>query len=71
MYTSFEIMAFALVNFYKENTWDIIPYSDIILNDKHKGEDALELEGVKTLVVWKDSKGKPIKAVAQIIKISG
>ena len=29
-----EIMAFALVNFYKQNTWNIIPYSDTILNDK-------------------------------------
>lgn len=40
-------MAFAFVNFYKEDTWDIIPHADIILNEEHKGKDAQELEGLK------------------------
>ena len=64
-------MAFAIVNFYKENMWGIIPYSDVILNDKYNGKDSIELEGLKTFVVWKDAKGKSTKAAAEIIKISG
>ena len=49
-------MAFALVHFYKKNTRDIIPYSDTILNDKQKEKNLIELEGLKTLVMWTEPK---------------
>ena len=66
-------MAFALVHFYQEDMWDIIPYSDIILDDEHEESDAIE--GIKTLVLWREMKGKgkgnSSKVPAEIIKISG
>ena len=66
-------MAFALVNFYQEDMWDVIPYSDIILDAKHEENDTVE--GIKTLVLWRDIKGKGkgkfSKVPAEIIKISG
>lgn len=51
--------------------WDIIPYSDIILDDEHEESDAIE--GIKTLVLWREMKGKgnSSKVPAEIIKISG
>ena len=64
-------MAFALVNFYQEDAWDVIPSSDIFLDEKHKGNDSLV--GIKTLVSWrgvKRSKGKS-QYPAEIIEISG
>ena len=67
-------MAYALVNFYEEDAWDVIPYSDIIFTDKHK-ENEVD-EGTKMLVLWNDmktkSKGcKSKKYPAEIVKISG
>ena len=38
-------MAYALVNFYKEDAWDVIPYSDIVFTDEYKeNEDVLLYE---------------------------
>lgn len=66
-------MAFALVHFYNENTWDVIPYSDVIFEDENMRKHARE--GFKTLVLWKDAKtrgnGKLQKFPAEIIKVSG
>ncbi len=66
-------MAFALVSFYKENTWDVIPYSNIILEDENIEKNAVV--GLKTLVIWRDlkakGKDKEIKVPAEILKISG
>ncbi len=67
-------MAYALVNFYEEDAWDVIPYSDIIFPDKHK-ENKVD-EGTKMLVLWNDmkTKGKASKSKkypAEIVKISG
>ncbi len=67
-------MAFALAHFYQENAWDIIPCSDIVLDDEQKEKEALE--GTRTLVLWRDvkSKGKvnkQFKFPAEIVKISG
>ncbi len=49
-------MAFALVHFYQENAWDIIPISDIVLDDEQKEKEALE--GTRMLVLWRDVKSK-------------
>ena len=63
-------MAFALVHFYKEDTWDVIPYSDIILEDKNVEENTIV--GSRRLVTWRDSKtrgkGKEMKVPAEIWK---
>jgi hypothetical protein len=67
-------MAFALVHFYQEDAWDVIPSSDIILGEKHQENDTVV--GIKTLVSWqgdkgKRSKGKYAEYPAEIIKIAG
>ncbi len=66
-------MAFALMSFYKESTWDAIPYSDIILEDENIEKNAVV--GLKTLVIWRDlkakGKDKETKVPAEILKISG
>jgi hypothetical protein len=68
-------MAHALVNFYEEDAWDVIPYSDIVFTDEHK-ENEID-EGTKMLVLWNDMKtkgkasSKSKKYPAEIVKISG
>lgn len=65
-------MAYALVNFYEEDAWDVIPYSDIVFTDEHK-ETEVE-DGTKMLVLWKDAKSKKAskrKFPAEIVKTSG
>lgn len=72
-------MSFALVKFYEEDTWEVIPVGNIILEERHRGLESLE--GLKTLVIWEDpssSKGKgkartkyAQKVPAEIIKVSG
>ena len=65
-------MAFALVNFYEEDSWDVIPYSDIVFTDQNT--ENVVIEGSKMLVLWKDSKSKKAnkrKFPAEIVKISG
>ncbi len=62
-------MAYALVNFYEEDAWDVIPYSDIVFTDNEVDE------GTKMLVLWNDmkTKGKASKSKkypAEIINIS-
>ena len=63
-------MAYALVNFYEEDAWDVISYSDIIFTDEHK-ENEVE-DGTKMLVLWKDTKSKKAskkKFPVEIVKI--
>lgn len=65
-------MAFALVNFYEEDSWDVIPYLDIDFTDQHKENEVNER--TKMLVLWKDSKSKKAtnrKFPAEIVKILG
>mgnify|MGYP002804371607 CR=1 FL=1 len=65
-------MAFALVNFYAEDSWDVIPYSDIVFT--YQNTEKVVIEGTKMLVLWQDSKSKKAikrKFPAEIIKISG
>ncbi|XP_028418328.1 uncharacterized protein LOC114543623 [Dendronephthya gigantea] len=64
-------MAYALVNFFEENAWDVIPYSDIVFTQEHK-QNEIE-NGTKMLVLWKDTKSKKAtkrKFPAEIVKIS-
>ena len=35
-------MAFALVNFYEEDSWDVIPYSDIVFTDQNTENVVIE-----------------------------
>ena len=35
-------MAYALVNFYEEDAWDVIPYSDIVFTDEYKENEVDE-----------------------------
>lgn len=61
-------MAFALVNFYEENLWDVIAVSNIL----HDGEASIRV-GMKTLVHWpaKVKAQSPTKVPAEISTISG
>ena len=52
-------MAFALVHFYKEDSWDVIPSTDLIIEDKNMQKEALV--GLKTLVIWRDIKASFLK----------
>ena len=70
-------MAYALVKFYEEDTWEVIPVCDLQLEEHDKQRE--NLEGVKTIVLWEDTskssrgKGKTqtLKAPAEVIKVSG
>lgn len=66
-------MEFALVHFYKEDSWDVIPSTDLIIEDKNMQKEALV--GLKTLVIWRDikarGKGKETKVPAEILNVSG
>lgn len=63
-------MAFVLIDFYEENVCDIIPTSDVILDDQTGN---IVKTGMKTLVYWRN-KGKgraALKAPAEILVILG
>ena len=49
-------MAFGLDNFYEENTWDIIPVGNVIVDENEPQPRGLE--GLKTLVIWESKKAK-------------
>ena len=65
-------MDFALVNFYKQNTCNIIPYSDTILNDEQKKQiDRTRWNWIIDFNCVERTKGKSTTAAAEIIRILG
>jgi hypothetical protein len=61
-------MSFALVNFYEEDSWDVVRMADVSLQDEQKAGTMMDLEDVN----WKsDSMKKAITAPAEIMKVSG